>query len=495
MKGKELRVLLFVVAGLLLIALAACGGTNADTAANDAAANNSAANDSVPNGADDAAADVPELFGDALRGGLIYDKWWKTLGLDAPEEDHSLWATQDSNTRSGADTWRCKECHGWDYKGADGAYGGGSHFTGFVGVIQFSGGDANEVLAALQGATNADHDFSAYMDEQALTDLALFIAEETMDYSEFTTDDKMAVSADVALGETLYQDNCAECHGPEGLAINFGKYANKLDYVSAIANGNPWEFMHKARFGQPATEMVSVIDAGWSLEEQAALLAYAQTLPNASVITQGGQLYDKWWKSLHMDDAPEGEQPLWATQDTNTRDGGDTFRCKECHGWDYRGAEGAYAGGSHFTGFTGVYGSTDVLAWLDGTNSADHDFSAYMDADALNMLASFVEEGLVDFTLYVNYDDKSVIGDATSGQASYEIACARCHGDDGKAMNFGDDDNPKYLGDLAADNPWEVMHKAANGQPATAMPSALNLGWSWQDIADVVAYLQTLASE
>jgi len=37
-----------------------------------------------------------------------------------------LWATQSSNTRSGKDTWRCKECHGWDYMGVDGAYGSGS---------------------------------------------------------------------------------------------------------------------------------------------------------------------------------------------------------------------------------------------------------------------------------------------------------------------------------------------------------------------------------
>ncbi|MFQ5408280.1 MAG: hypothetical protein ACE5FI_07670, partial [Anaerolineales bacterium] len=75
---------------------------------------------------------APELFGDPLRGGLLYDKWWVPLGLDQPEDDHPLWATQDSNTRSGKDTWRCKECHGWDYQGVDGAYGGGSHMTGFA---------------------------------------------------------------------------------------------------------------------------------------------------------------------------------------------------------------------------------------------------------------------------------------------------------------------------------------------------------------------------
>src|SRR3990172_11800171 len=61
------------------------------------------------------------------KGGQLYDKWWKAAGVAEPTGDHPLWATQTTNTRKGLDTWRCKECHGWDYKGKDGAYGSGSH--------------------------------------------------------------------------------------------------------------------------------------------------------------------------------------------------------------------------------------------------------------------------------------------------------------------------------------------------------------------------------
>src|SRR3990172_490672 len=68
------------------------------------------------------------------KGGRLYDQWWKEAGVQAPAGNQALWATQTTNTRSGADTWRCKECHGWDYLGKDGAYGSGSHKTGFVGV-------------------------------------------------------------------------------------------------------------------------------------------------------------------------------------------------------------------------------------------------------------------------------------------------------------------------------------------------------------------------
>jgi len=438
---------------------------------------------------------VVELFGDPIRGGLLYDKWWKPLGLDAPEEDHALWATQSTNTRTGDGTWRCKECHGWDYKGADGAYGSGSHFTGFTGVLQFAGGDANEVLAALQGATNSDHDFSSVMDEQALIDLALFITDESMDYSTVAGDDNVALSSDLGTGEDLFADACVECHGPEGLAINFSSVVSDPDYVAAIANGNPWEFMHKMRVGQPGTDMPSSIDNGWTSEEEAAVLAYAQTLPNISLVSQGGLIYDKWWVALGLDE-PTEDHPLWATQTTNERSGKDTWRCKECHGWDYQGADGAYGSGSHYTGFTGAFGAStmsteEIFAWLDGTSNTDHDFSAFFDEAAMTMMATFLQEGTVDMSTYVN-EDKSANGDVDTGSASYEIACSRCHGDDGQGINFGDDDDPTYLGDVANGNPWETLHKSANGQPGEGMPSGFNLGWTWQNLADLLAYLQTL---
>ncbi len=485
---------MLILTGVLLVAaviLTACGGQ---------AATEAPAKPAAPAAEESAAVEepaAPALFGDVLRGGLLYDKWWTPLGVDAPEEDQALWATQTTNTRSGADTWRCKECHGWDYKGVDGAYGDGSHMTGFVGVFQLAGADPNQVLAALKGETNPDHDFSTMMDDQALTDMALFISEGLMDYAEVIDGEKAAIGGDVALGGDLYQENCADCHGPEGTAIDFKANVLKTETVSAIANGNPWEFFHKLRYGQPTiAEMPSAIDLGLTLDEQTAILAFSQTLPNINPATHGGLLYDKWWKAMGVDE-PTGEQPLWATQSTNERSGTDTFRCKECHGWDYRGVEGAYSGGSHMTGFVGSIGAADmsaeeIVAWLDGTNNADHDFSTYFDESAMDMFVAFFQTNAVDMTMYVN-DDKTVNGDVVVGQEYYQAGCARCHGDDGKEIAFGDESDPEYLGDLAVANPWEVLHKVANGQPAADMPGGLNLGWDWQNMADVLAYVQSLA--
>jgi len=60
--------------------------------------------------------------------------------------------------------------------------------------------------------------------------------------------------------------------------INFGD-DEKPEFVGTIANENPWEFIHKARAGQPGTKMPSAIMNGWSTENILDLLVYARTLP------------------------------------------------------------------------------------------------------------------------------------------------------------------------------------------------------------------------
>jgi thiosulfate dehydrogenase len=229
----------------------------------------------------------------------------------------------------------------------------------------------------------------------------------------------------------------------------------------------------------------------------------AEVTPLPTLSTEyigGGMLYDDWIKALGVD-VPEGDQALWKTQTTNTRTGKDTYRCKECHGWDYKGVDGAYGSGSHQTGFKGVMAATsmsevDLLAWLNGTKNADHDFSVFLQDVELKMLVDFLKEGVSDTpSQYIN-TDKTIIGaDAEHGKALFNGLCQVCHAEDGKMLNFGDESEPEYVGTIAKDNPWEFWHKITFGQPGTQMPSALNNGWSPQDIADVLAYAQTLPSE
>jgi len=138
--------------------------------------------------------------------------------------------------------------------------------------------------------------------------------------------------------------------------------------------------------------------------------------------------------------------------------------------------------------------TAEVTAWLTGGKNADHDFSPYLNEAQINMLAAFIQRGVADRSSYIAADG-TVNGDAARGETNYTAVCIRCHGVDGKTINFGDADKPEYVGTVAADNPWEAFHKVSFGQPGQNMPAGLNFGWSLQDIADLAAYLQTLPTK
>jgi thiosulfate dehydrogenase len=218
--------------------------------------------------------------GDVVTGGLLYDKWWVVAGNDEPGDDNPLWALQTTNERSGKDTWRCKECHGWDYKGVDGAYGSGSHQTGFPGVFDAQSKPFDDLVAQISGQVDSDHDFSV-MGDQAVADLASFILGGLADYTPMIDADKLAIGGDAGGGETLYGTVCAACHGADGTTLNFGS-DDEPEYVGTIAVDNPWEFFHKVRVGQPGSNppMPSAITNGWSLEDVLNVLSFAQTLPS-----------------------------------------------------------------------------------------------------------------------------------------------------------------------------------------------------------------------
>ena len=268
-----------------------------------------------------------------------------------------------------------------------------------------------------------------------------------------------------------YGGNCFACHNVDG-------------------EGN-WELL---------TEKVEVNEKGVpdpdSLPIPGAVpIGGAAVSGSASV---GGRLYDQWWKEAGVDE-PSSDQPLWATQSTNTRSGTDTWRCKECHGWDYQGAAGAYGSGSHFTGFSGVFDvqseSFDtIVAFIDGSANSDHDFSAMGD-EAINNLAAFLKSSLVDVSPLIDPETKAAIGGDTANGEELFAGCAACHGDDGLLLNFGGDDDPEYVGTIAFDNPWEFLHKVRAGQPGTGMPAALDAGWSLDDLLDLLAFSQTLPIE
>ena len=213
-------------------------------------------------------------------------------------------------------------------------------------------------------------------------------------------------------------------------------------------------------------------------------------------IPHGGALYDNWIAATGQQ-APQGNDPLWSRQTTNTLSGPDTWRCVTCHGWDYQGKDGAYRTGTNYTGFPGVFTDAqnqsvaDIVAILSGKNDSEHDFSKYIDAAGLNDLASFIKTATINDNQFIDPLTYDVIGgNATHGKTLYESACATCHGTDGAKIVMSFEGVKAGLGTLATIDPWRFLHKTRFGTPGTQMVIGYTLGWSPQDGRDVLLYAQ-----
>ncbi len=190
----------------------------------------------------------------------------------------------------------------------------------------------------------------------------------------------------------------------------------------------------------------------------------------------GGRLYDKWWAELDLT-APSITHPAYPTTAKNS--GATTWRCKECHGWDYAGAEGAYRKGSHFTGIKGIsaYKGEDLARINALLTDTTHQYDRFLNKHALNLIATFVSEGQINMSNSIDLNSKKANGNAIIGQELYGEYCSRCHGDEGEDLNFGSKLKPEYLGPLARRNPWEVLHKIRNGHPGSKMgPKQMHSG-------------------
>lgn len=202
------------------------------------------------------------VLADAVRGGKLYDSWWQVNGAPEPLGDHPLYPP--AGMQAGSVTFRCKECHGWDYKGADGAYGSGSHFTGIDGILATtqSAEEIFELLSADPSEVPNGHNMLAYgLTEADLWDLTKFVREGLIDTNTLI-DETGTFLGDLFNGSFYYGLNCSHCHGEEGTALNFGT-AQDPEYVGTVATENPWEFVHKVRYGHPGAPMPASELLGW----------------------------------------------------------------------------------------------------------------------------------------------------------------------------------------------------------------------------------------
>ncbi len=213
-----------------------------------------------------------------------------------------------------------------------------------------------------------------------------------------------------------------------------------------------------------------------------------QEVGHLQFISQGGLLYDNWY--VHL-----GTPPPTDTHPGYTgigEQGAASWRCPACHGWDYKGDWGGYAQGRQRQGITGIRNMTyaplePIVAVL---KDDAHRFGGRIPAQAMTALAYFVARGQIDMDLYIDRKTRKASGDPDQGARIYQTICARCHGINGKFLNFNTTEDPAFVGTVANQNPWRTLHKIRMGQPEVDMVSML--AFTTRDHVDVLAYAQTL---
>lgn len=233
---------------------------------------------------------------------------------------------------------------------------------------------------------------------------------------------------------------------------------------------------------------------------------------------RGGLLWDRFWA---VPDVPEpiepgtpampaegmlpaqpgstlpADNPLYVINPAgNLRRGSDTWRCAECHGWDYLGEAGEYGNNSHRTGFGGVWSARDdrVDDLFDqiADGGRGHAYAAVLADEDIADLVRFVREGQIARADYVGTDGVAH-GFVAEGQTHFEVACVACHGEDGRKLNLAEGEvGERYLGDVALEEPGRFLHKLRMGQPDGSMPPASASRLRLADVADVLAYVQAL---
>ena len=205
-------------------------------------------------------------------GGRLYDKWWAVLDVDKPTTAHPAYPS--FGKQQNGNSWRCVECHGWDYLGKNGQSHSGDHYTGIRGVDRARGWALKRIEALLR---STPHNYTAEMiPDPQLNWLALFISRGQHDARRLIDAKTLKARGNVEHGREIYQTVCASCHGYDGKVINFGTPAEP-SYIGTEANHSPYALLHRIRNSPAGTAMAGL--RVFPMKDSVAVLAYAQTLP------------------------------------------------------------------------------------------------------------------------------------------------------------------------------------------------------------------------
>jgi mono/diheme cytochrome c family protein len=401
-----------------------------------------------------------------VRGGRLYDNWSVESKNRAPNDWHPAFVIRDEAISIG-DSWRCTTCHNWNYKGQH----------GYTGIRGKQGADPASIVALLK---NNSHRYNGLMSDGDLADLANFVSRGQVDMQKLIESERRG-RANVAAEEKFFGTICAACHGSDG------GHLREVPPIGDAARQRPHEVLHYLINGHSGGVMPALSALGG--EFAANMLAYVQTLPSRSLsvsIAHGGRLYDDWQveTGAQKQALPHPSYPPTAYF---ANDAPTTWRCKECHGWDYSGKDGQYANGHHATGIKGIrsMAGADPAHIVAILRDSKHRFDAVLKARDLQDLANFVSTGQIDMHAAIDSRNGRAQGNAARAGAHYRTICASCHGIDGQRIITS-----PALGRVARTNPWESLHKIANGHPNEKMPALREL--DRQLLIDILSHLQEL---
>lgn len=411
------------------------------------------------------------------RGGRLFDNWVLESKERPPKVLNPNFRSFKPDMRTAENGWRCVSCHGWNFEGVK-----DQAVKSVEMGRQFDDTSLADILI------DATHQYADKLSKRDIHDLASFISDGRVELSSYVFDNKNNVSVDPKRETKLFATVCLNCHGSDG------KKSRRILPLGTFAREFPQETLHKIMNGHPGEQMPPM--RMLEISRLVDLLAYLQTLPDRDLqasITRGGRLYDNWEK----ESGAKAQQTRHVSYPMNAEYADKpevNWRCKECHGWDYKGRDGVYGQGKHRTGVKGIRQSanTATTSIVQLLMSPSHDYHSTTSSNGplllqdLLDLANFVAFGQIDTDQYIDAETLRAKSDAAPYKDKFDVFCATCHGTDGRKLATGYD-----LGDIARSNPWEALHKIRNGHPGESMPALqgiLDMGV----LTGLLAYAQSL---
>jgi thiosulfate dehydrogenase len=230
---------------------------------------------------------------DGILGGILYDSFWATEANYSKASDQNL----VNKLKTYSDFFRCKQCHGWDLLGTNGAYINRGPKTNrpnissvnlstivktktpqelFDAIKKTTGRrDINYDLSTYNPSTNASigdqmPNFSQLLSDKEIWALVKFLKNEVINVSDLydfqltgtyptgkISYSNIGKDGNAANGKTYFTQKCQVCHGPDG------KLIPDLDKTPGLTLGKfirtkPNEAQHKIKFGQLGSPMIAL---------------------------------------------------------------------------------------------------------------------------------------------------------------------------------------------------------------------------------------------